>query len=36
VLNAEAYERIEVAANDVIPVTRLLTAARNQPAAVGN
>jgi hypothetical protein len=33
VLNPEAYERIEVAVNDVIPVARLLTAARNQPAA---
>ena len=36
VLNPEAYERIEVAVNDVIPVARLLTAARNQPAAAGN
>jgi FMN reductase len=35
VLNPEAYERIEVAVNDVIPVARLLAAARAQPAAVG-
>jgi hypothetical protein len=36
VLNPEAYERIEVAVNDVIPVARLLAAARAQPAAAGN
>ena len=36
VLNPEAYERIEVAVNDVIPVARLLTAARAQPAATGS
>jgi FMN reductase len=33
VLNPEAYERIEVAVNDVIPVAHLLAAARPQPAA---
>jgi FMN reductase len=33
VLNPEAYERIEVAVSDVIPVTRLLATARAQPAA---
>jgi FMN reductase len=36
VLNPEAYERIEVAVNDVIPVARLLAAARAQPAAAGS
>jgi FMN reductase len=33
VLNPEAYERIEVAVNDVLPVARLLAATRPQPAA---
>jgi len=33
VLNPEAYERIEVAVTDVIPVARLLAEARAQPAA---
>jgi FMN reductase len=33
VLNREAYERIEVAVNDVLPVARLLAAAQAQPAA---
>ena len=36
VLNPEAYERIEVAVNDVLPVARLLAAARAQPAAAAN
>jgi FMN reductase len=36
VLNPEAYERIEVAVNDVIPVARLLAAERAQPAPAGN
>ena len=35
VLNPEAYERIEVAVNDVIPVARLLAGARAQPVAGG-
>jgi FMN reductase len=36
VLNSEAYERIEVAVNDVLPVARLLAAARPHPAAAAN
>jgi FMN reductase len=36
VLNPEVYERIEVAVNDVLPVARLLAAARAQPAAAAN
>jgi FMN reductase len=36
VLNPEAYERIEVAVNDVLPVARLLAAAQAQPAAAAN
>jgi FMN reductase len=36
VLNSEAYERIEVAVNDVLPVPRLLAAARPHPAAAAN
>jgi hypothetical protein len=33
VLNPEAYERIEVAVNDVLPEANLLAAERPQPAA---
>jgi FMN reductase len=36
VLNPEAYERIEVAVNDVIPVVRLLATARAQQAVSVN
>ena len=35
VLNPKAYERIEVAVNDIIPVARLLAEARTQPTAAG-
>jgi FMN reductase len=36
VLNPEAYERIEVAVNDVIPVAHLLAGARALPAAAAS
>ena len=36
VLNPEAYERIEVAVNDVLPVARLLAAAQAEPAVAAN